>query len=328
MRTNYALTIEQRNDARRALALLEGRGLTLEACVRLALQLPSAAEEGVRSVPLAGAIGDFLEAVGRRGRRPATVAFYDQALATLEKAWPALDTGGLTVEVCRGWVEADGLERGGRAARWRALRAFLRWGSRQTPALVDRRIAERIHFQWEGPATAEPEFLPVEACEALVRAARPEWAVALALCLFAGLRPWEACRLEWSAVDRAAKLIRVPANVAKTGRARILEDLPPAIWRHLPRRPPSAGRICLLRPDEFTRYVRQSAGIKPWPHDALRHTFASYHVALFNDPGKASLLMGHEGRTTLLHRHYRGLATKAEARKFWAIKAQDSASKK
>jgi integrase len=71
---------------------------------------------------------------------------------------------------------------------------------------------------------------------------------------------------------------------------------------------------------EIARKGREVLGLEKWPPDVLRHTFATYHVAAFNDPGKTSLLLGHEGNPSLLHRHYRGLATQAEAIKFWNLR--------
>ncbi len=53
--------------------------------------------------------------------------------------------------------------------------------------------------------------------------------------------------------------------------------------------------------------------------DALRHTFASYAVALTSDPGRVAIWLGHEGNPTMLHRHYRGIATEADARRFFAL---------
>ena len=64
----------------------------------------------------------------------------------------------------------------------------------------------------------------------------------------------------------------------------------------------------------------QAKAIRPWPHDVTRHSFASYAVALTADPGKVALWLGHQGNPTMLHRHYRGLARKADAEKYFAIK--------
>jgi integrase len=50
-----------------------------------------------------------------------------------------------------------------------------------------------------------------------------------------------------------------------------------------------------------------------WPPDATRHTFAIYAFALGRDAGQVASWLGHEGAPGTFYRHYRGLATRAEA---------------
>jgi integrase len=56
-----------------------------------------------------------------------------------------------------------------------------------------------------------------------------------------------------------------------------------------------------------------------WPANGLRHSFATYHSAMFGDWARLQSILGHKDAGTL-HQHYRGLATRAEARKFWALR--------
>lgn len=202
-------------------------------------------------------------------------------------------------------------------ARWRALRAFLRWaeGERLVGTMARAELA-RWAEAIERPRE-EPGFLPVGACRAILQGIEARLRPAVALGLFAGVRPWEISRLEWGSIDTADRIIRIPVGVSKTRRARVLEGLPETVWRWLPEG--ASGRVCPVRADELTRAAKRLAGV-PWPHDALRHTFATYHVAAFADPGKTALLLGHEGSPTLLHRHYRGLARAAEGKAFWELR--------
>lgn len=52
----------------------------------------------------------------------------------------------------------------------------------------------------------------------------------------------------------------------------------------------------------------------------MRHTFATYATAYTEDAAKVSLWLGHEGKPQMLHRHYRGLTTKAQAEAFFALR--------
>lgn len=53
-------------------------------------------------------------------------------------------------------------------------------------------------------------------------------------------------------------------------------------------------------------------------YNALRHTFASMHLAMWSDEAKLQTLMGHESGP-MLHRHYKALKTKKEAERFWSL---------
>jgi integrase len=51
----------------------------------------------------------------------------------------------------------------------------------------------------------------------------------------------------------------------------------------------------------------------------LRHGFASYHLAKFEDAAKLALELGHTNQD-LLFRHYRELVTSEQAAKYWDIR--------
>lgn len=288
--------------------------------MRIALQLSPETSAKVKSLPLPDAIGRFLESARAKGRREATLRFYEQNLDNLARHRPGMTTSGLTAEACEEWLTAAPSTRSA-PVRWRALRAFLNWGcSGRTPCL-----SPEVRKQIQAPSTPEveePAFLAPDEAAAIIQNIAPRLRPAVALGLFAGLRPHEICRLQYSSIDPASRIIRVPAAAAKTGRARVLEYLPPTVWRFLPANPTPSEPICPIRPNELTRNAKAAGKFNsehPWPHDAMRHSFATYHVALENDPGKTSLLCGWEGNLRMLHRHYRGLTTHDAATQYFAI---------
>ena len=63
-----------------------------------------------------------------------------------------------------------------------------------------------------------------------------------------------------------------------------------------------------------------------WPSNALRHSFASYHIAKFNDSAKLALQLGHVGQD-IIFRHYREVVTPEEAKRYWSILPANKASK-
>ena len=64
--------------------------------------------------------------------------------------------------------------------------------------------------------------------------------------------------------------------------------------------------------------AREAAGIKEWPQNALRHSFASYHLAHFNDAALLALELGHTN-SNLVFQHYRQLVKPKQAERYWKI---------
>ena len=54
------------------------------------------------------------------------------------------------------------------------------------------------------------------------------------------------------------------------------------------------------------------------PKNCLRHSFATYHVALHRDPGKTALILSHRNQE-VLYQHYLGIATKEQAERYFDI---------
>ena len=162
-----------------------------------------------------------------------------------------------------------------------------------------------------------PEILTVKECKSLMEtahASHSNMVPYLAIALFAGLRPTEAKLLDWQNIDFAAKQIKVIPETAKKRRLRYVEMSDNLIDWLTPHRKKS-GQIHFVR-KQFDA-VRRKAGIS-WPHDVLRHCYASYHLAMHENQDKAALQLGHRN-TDVLFNHYRNLVTKAEAKEFWRI---------
>jgi hypothetical protein len=54
-----------------------------------------------------------------------------------------------------------------------------------------------------------------------------------------------------------------------------------------------------------------------WKQNCLRHTCASMHIAHFQNEALTAMQMGHT--VDILHRHYKGLVTRDEAKRYWDI---------
>jgi integrase len=167
----------------------------------------------------------------------------------------------------------------------------------------------------------EPGYLGVDAARCLLEHADDFGLLPyVVIGLFAGIRRAELLRLDWSAVNVVDREITIGSEIAKTRSRRVIpygDVLADWIERCGHRSGPVVDHKNFE--GDFGR-LRCAAGIKHWPQNALRHSFATYHVAQYRDPVRTAYLLGHRGGTDMLDSHYRGLVSSAKAKEFWALR--------
>jgi integrase len=171
--------------------------------------------------------------------------------------------------------------------------------------------------------TEEPEaieiYSPAETKTILEFARRYDLNIcrALACRFFAGLRSIEAERMDEKYIG--AKYIEVTAATAKGARARRrrLVTIQPNLraWLNLGGKLPVTGNKSNVWRD-FTAAMTKETGV-PWRHNATRHSFCSYHLAMHQNAGKTALESGHS--EAMLFGNYRELVTPEEADEFYGI---------
>jgi integrase len=142
---------------------------------------------------------------------------------------------------------------------------------------------------------------------------------------FAGLRAAEIERLDWSEVDLEEALIEVTAKKAKTAQRRVVTILP-NLMRWLEPYRQLSGSVVPANLRWLLLDAREQAGLKEWPSNALRHSYASYHLAKFRDAAALALQMGHTG-TNLIFKHYREVVKPRDAALYWNIAPATDAEK-
>jgi integrase len=164
-----------------------------------------------------------------------------------------------------------------------------------------------------------PGILTITQTAGLLEAASPELLPYIAIGAFAGLRRAELERLDWSEVHfDDSDLIEVTAAKAKTARRRFVKIQPNLREWLLPVRK-HTGKVT---PSDFRKQfdaARLAADIAEWKNNALRHSFASYHLAHFKDAAALALEMGHTD-SGMIFEHYRQLVTPKEAQRYWEIR--------
>lgn len=326
VRSDFALTPALRADARAAFRLLEGSGLTLEQAARRAIE----GSRAVQRITVEAGVDSYLRHLLVQKIRARSVTFHEQHLNRFVRRFGDSVLDDISRAEFRAWINGmtskDGkkpMSEATKASYVRSVKAFWSWAvSIEPPAASATRCPAEGMATSTPPSRAGAEFFTVEECAAILKSAGA-YRSALAFLLFTGVRPEELAgpgkpRLTWRSVNAAEKIIRIPEECSKTGRARIIEELPEALWAWI-----TPGKdeepICSSYTRQILRISRSSIKRK-WPRDGTRHSFGTYALAHTSNPGQVSMWMGHEGNPTMLNRHYRGLATKAEAKAFWALR--------
>lgn len=173
------------------------------------------------------------------------------------------------------------------------------------------------------PRLQEHEIVPLAWHElkhllSLARAGRHRCCMPpVGLMLWAGVRPAELLRLQWSDIDWEESVISLRPQHSKTGGCRHIQ-LQPVLRAWLREHGAGQGNICPPNWMRRWRLLRDAAGLSPWRQDVLRHTFASYHAKHFHDFARLQEDMGHRSAALLRTRYLsmQGL-TSAHARLFW-----------
>lgn len=176
----------------------------------------------------------------------------------------------------------------------------------------------------------EPQILTVAECAAMLNASAPSIRAWLALGLFSGIRDAELKRLDWRDVDLEGGTIVVGASVSKLSQRRTIPIQPNlAAWLEPVRQ--LGGKILpgKREPRTLIDSAKRAAGfgneaacaedvsLRPWPINALRHSYASYKLAKWPDAAALALEMGNSPGVIL--RHYRSLVKPAAADAFWSL---------
>jgi integrase len=160
-------------------------------------------------------------------------------------------------------------------------------------------------------------ILTVDQTARLLENAPGELVPYLVIGAFAGLRRAELERLDWKEIDLQSNLIEVTASKAKSARRRFVR-IRPNLAKWLQPYVQLSGDVTPPNYRELLDSAREAAGIHEWPQNALRHGFASYHLAQFNDAAALALELGHTN-SNLVFQHYRQLVKPKQAERYWKI---------
>jgi integrase len=138
-----------------------------------------------------------------------------------------------------------------------------------------------------------------------------------------GLRYSEALRLRWPQVDLKGGEIHLDKlKTSKRGlRGRFVKILPAAAAWLATLKHAEDGRLVPVNDKNARRQrarILEAAKLKAWPHNALRRSWGSYHLAAYENADLTAAQMGHTSAETTFAK-YRTLARKTEGEGWFAL---------
>lgn len=280
-----------------------------------------------RSEPIRDLQEDFLMDLERNGRGERYVYELRNRLDHFIKDFGDAFASTVTPRMASQWISRRKIGNTSRNHYRRSLSAFFAWCERN--GYVQSNPIAKVAKAKDD--SSEIEIFTPDQLKTVLKVARGlEDKDILATCLigaFAGLRAAEISRLDWSDIKIDRGLIDLKKGKAKTAARRIVE-IQPNLKAWLKKyfadaegpiqKPNFTNRLKEFRDDLKNGNKKKKRKPLAWPHNGLRHSFASYLLAANNDPGKTSLQLGHAD-AGVLFAHYRELVTEEDAKDYWKI---------
>lgn len=119
--------------------------------------------------------------------------------------------------------------------------------------------------------------------------------------------------------DKPKKVVRIFRLPEKKVRRRRLVRLEPLALALLQEAKTKGAELEIpyVSRRRWMRDLRDVLGLYRWPQDVLRHTCASYMLALKKDAGKVALTLGNSAKILLTH--YADLVEDEMVQRFWKL---------
>ena len=133
---------------------------------------------------------------------------------------------------------------------------------------------------------------------------------------FTGMRSSEVLRLDWQDVNFERSFITVAAEKSKTATRRLVPIQPNLMLWLAPYRTQKRGLFRTRRDAGRAIAFAKSCHVE-WPNNALRHSYATYRLAVTADAARVALEMGNSPQKLMTN--YRELADETEGHEWFGI---------
>lgn len=315
------LPTRDRAEVVRVLREMESAGVTLAGLWQAYQRREIDMAKPPTSPGLAVAIAQLVAAKRASQLRPAYIASLETYLGAFARGRESKPVGSFTPDDIRQWFDARKEKPGTMASNIGRLSSLFAYAVRRG-WLPGNPVDGVERPRLEGRT---PQILTVRQAARLlvfIRRRHPRGLAWFVLALLAGIRPEECDRLTWVAVDLREGIVTIDAAASKVRRRRIVHLQPAAAaWLKIARQEGGELPLAHVTRRRYLRAARERLGWTAWPQDILRHTCASYLLALWQDAGRVASELGNSAG--ILLRHYRELVRRVDAERFWALIPRD-----
>jgi integrase len=198
------------------------------------------------------------------------------------------------------------------------VKMFLKWCTRQDYLPINNRLLDTDSLAVEVADSAETDFFRPAELKKLLDKANADLLPVLAIAGLAGLRSEEIMRMDWEDTRRVEGHIEITAQQAKTRQRRLVVICPALVaWLDL-----YHNKFGKVYPGGVHVFQREYSDLRnqlkiPTRRNGLRHAFCTYHYALHANENLTAQQAGNS--PGMIHQHYKGLATKAEAEEWFNV---------
>lgn len=307
------LTDEQIDDATSALNRL-ATGKSLTEAVDFFNRLNPSEEK-----PVLEAYNEFMED-RKHDARPRTIKEYRTILSKWANQHSLWNVGKITSTRLGKYISKGSIQNQTYNNRLRVFKAFFNfckskgWAA-ENPALGVRK--RKVHH------SGRKAFINYQDMKEIFNKANDgEWKVLIPyLCLvaFCGVRRSEVARIGWGNVtldEEGNWYVEVVGADSKTGDSRNVQI--PDNAKYILEAHYGKDFTPKAFESKISRFMKlcKNDGIN-WPDNGLRHSFGTYHYALYRNEVETAYSMGNSPR--VLNKHYKGLTTKIDAGKYFTM---------
>lgn len=274
--------------------------------------MPAASQPAHPGVTLRAAIDEVIAAKITAGQRAHSIHLLRHVLNTFAKGREDMPLASIGVRDIEDWLSSLNVKPVTKLSNVSRLSSLFSYHVRRDNIATNPcRKLERIKVEKHAPLILTPEQT-----DALLKHTPRQFRPYVILGMFAGIRPEETQKLTWEDICLETKTVTV--NLAKTRRRRIV-PLEPRAVALLAKCARKKGHIAPSQTTvaRFKSEVRKVLGFDSWPQDLLRHTAASYLLALIGDAGKVAARLGNS--SAVLLSHYHQPVKQADCEKFWRV---------